>query len=880
MKILKAEFQNFKGLYSGLGKYEVVLDFKKMTNTINVIIGEMGSGKTTILSHLQPWATVGSLDERNTDGIIIEEMNGHKYLVFQNGADIYEITHSWKWEKDHHSLKSYFKKNGEELNPNGNQSSFKELVELEMGIDQSFLRLARLGPNVSNLIEMTATARKEFIAQMLTEVDLYLALFKSMNERSKVLTAQSQLLAKKFNGITEDTVASARESLKVLQDSIDDTNREVVNLNGSIGMILGECQALLGGKDLREYQDDIDSLCRQKDALYKKRNEMEIDIESISLKYSDISEIDKEIGKNETIIVNNQTSIDNLRIPKESAEARRDKLAKLKAASNNTAYVEQLTKTYAALCAQYEEYDKDLEGFDSDFTSSQINTLISDVQTFDSLINDVITRNSDSVRYIVKHANYDDALKASHRHIETLQNQKYKLQKSMNNLGYLGGYQATEELVLPSECKCHLACPYYTTHPNVIKSEVSNFVKKQKEISAEIQSIDVRIEQLLEYPLIIGMMRKLESFFPKLSEELKKIKALRVASLSDIILKNHKWYDYDVIAETLEKTVKKEKMYEIKIKLPELKAELDKYSSIDIGNLTADLDKAEDELRGITDAITEFEFDIQSRRHDLDELNELRKKMVDKDNLTKSVDDLSDKLITIEETIEQMRANTSTVISKTREMQSLKERARAFEHQLNNLRSDFNKLNAKIVDWENSTKEFDEIKNELTVINLVKEASSAKKGIPLIYVRIFLNDCIDVINDLISMVFGDAVEIKEFNITDKDFFIPYYKNGTLISDVKSASQGERSIISLALSFALIRKSITTYNILLLDEIDGALYSKDREKFLTILAQQIKAINAEQIFVISHNNTFEGMPVNIISTTPELIDKTNVPTIYV
>ena len=130
------------------------------------------------------------------------------------------------------------------------------------------------------------------------------------------------------------------------------------------------------------------------------------------------------------------------------------------------------------------------------------------------------------------------------------------------------------------------------------------------------------------------------------------------------------------------------------------------------------------------------------------------------------------------------------------------------------------------------------------------------------------------------MVFGDAVEIKEFNITDKDFFIPYYKNGTLISDVKSASQGERSIISLALSFALIRKSITTYNILLLDEIDGALYSKDREKFLTILAQQIKAINAEQIFVISHNNTFEGMPVNIISTTPELIDKTNVPTIYV
>ena len=112
------------------------------------------------------------------------------------------------------------------------------------------------------------------------------------------------------------------------------------------------------------------------DTISTMNTDKETDIESISLKYSDISEIDKEIGKNESIIVNNQTSIDNLRIPKESAEARRDKLAKLKAASNNTAYVEQLTKTYAALCAQYEEYDKDLEGFDSDFTSSQINTLI------------------------------------------------------------------------------------------------------------------------------------------------------------------------------------------------------------------------------------------------------------------------------------------------------------------------------------------------------------------------------------------------------------------------------------------------------------------------------------------------------------------------
>jgi DNA repair exonuclease SbcCD ATPase subunit len=143
-----------------------------------------------------------------------------------------------------------------------------------------------------------------------------------------------------------------------------------------------------------------------------------------------------------------------------------------------------------------------------------------------------------------------------------------------------------------------------------------------------------------------------------------------------------------------------------------------------------------------------------------------------------------------------------------------------------------------------------------------------------------LDDCVGIINELISMVFDDVIEIKEFNITDKEFFIPYYKNGIEISDVKTASQGERSIISLALSFALMRKGANKYNILLLDEIDGALYSKDREKFLMILTQQISAIKAEQVFLITHNNCFDGYPINIIMTTPEHVDNNDVPMLYV
>ena len=93
-------------------------------------------------------------------------------------------------------------------------------------------------------------------------------------------------------------------------------------------------------------------------------------------------------------------------------------------------------------------------------------------------------------------------------------------------------------------------------------------------------------------------------------------------------------------------------------------------------------------------------------------------------------------------------------------------------------------------------------------------------------------------------------------------------NGNVVEDIELASQGQQSIISIALSFALVRRSMFDYNIMLLDEIDGPLYKEDREKFISILFKQMAAIGANQVFLISHNNTFEGNPVNVLTTTED------------
>ena len=65
-----------------MGKESITLNLRNSTELINVFIGKIGSGKTYILSHLQPFSTVGTLDIRNTDDPIIEGRDGLKRIVY------------------------------------------------------------------------------------------------------------------------------------------------------------------------------------------------------------------------------------------------------------------------------------------------------------------------------------------------------------------------------------------------------------------------------------------------------------------------------------------------------------------------------------------------------------------------------------------------------------------------------------------------------------------------------------------------------------------------------------------------------------------------------------------------------------------------------
>jgi DNA repair exonuclease SbcCD ATPase subunit len=182
----------------------------------------------------------------------------------------------------------------------------------------------------------------------------------------------------------------------------------------------------------------------------------------------------------------------------------------------------------------------------------------------------------------------------------------------------------------------------------------------------------------------------------------------------------------------------------------------------------------------------------------------------------------------------------------------------------------YNKQLKEYNDNEYRLQSYQSLNEELNTYNmrydemeLVKSALSSKEGIPLLYIQVYLKNIQEITNELLEIIYEDELYIDNFNITADEFKIPYVKNGKSIKDVCYASQGERSFISLALSFALIYQSISRYNIMLLDEIDATLDTSNREKFLQILEKQLGMIEGEQIFLISHNNMFNMYPVDII-----------------
>ena len=860
MRILKLRLENFAPIYSGMGLYKITLDFTKCDNHITLLVGKNGSGKTAILSQLQPFAYVGTLDSRSKLDLILPGKEGFKFISFYDDKTdtIYDIEHRYLYNTNNtRSVHSFFKVNGEELNRNGSVTKFNELIKLHFGLDQSFLRIIRLGTNVNSIVSMKSSERKDFISTFLSDLSLYDSASKVINERYRNEKKRISMLVDFLDRIPpieklDQEENEAMEMLRTLHTNLDEVKLNIFVNKKS----LSNFDDYLSRKDLikksylenKKYQEIIDK--EQNGSLQNNRKDL-IKAESELSNYKSLIKVSEEKLKKfkETKAQINENLTDN-----------KNKLELL----NFRSSVGTLEKQKKEI----EEKIKDLES-EEPFVPicnslDYLNFFASSIQ---AIINDIanIIDNYSGYEEILRNVCIDTKIEDIPETISSFADKEIKritseTKKSNSSLNIL---------FVPRECSCFKRCPYY------IAMQPNNSSKRKYKLTLEdcltIKDLASALKGVFEK--VNNLHNNSNKTLAILSQRTIEYKYI-ILAIFNTTLNLGKGFEYvlDVCNKSKDALLKKDKLDELYTILGSINESL--ANSSEAISLQKEIKRLEIELVIVSDAIEATEDSIKSYSDSIVEIGI-------------GVSELQE----LFEKVDKFNANRNQILNSIKEYESLKESDEKY-NQINNEIKKLERLKAEKEEYiskiekkisnikasKSSMKfyrdELEQSQETFDIISTIRDSLSSTKGIPLIFIRLYLKNIQLLANKILHDIFDSSITLQDFVINEKEFSIPYSVNGIHIKDVDYASQGQKAAIIMAISFALLRQYMSRYNILLLDELDAPLYKENKEKFIFAVENQMLSMGCDQCIMITHNNFFENYPVNIIYTSNENVNDFN------
>lgn len=879
-RITNLYLKNNRFIYSGMNKNEIQIDFSKanQNSKLNLLIGGVGSGKTALMGQLQPFATVGTLDNRNSTDQTLDNLDGCKIIEYDHNGIHYKIHHDFIWNKNlkSHSTKSYIEKDGKELNSNGNSGSFKEIIKTEFGLDPSYLRLLRLGSNVENIIKLKPVERKKFIASLREDTEIYLMLHKKLNEDFRILNASINSVSNRLMQLSatdedkmRDELSSLSKDLVVIMELIKETESKIGKLQG-MNQTIG---------DLSELSDTYSTTEASLESLKIQSENLKIEVDAAKTDET-LESISKRIGNIQGNINSLEEKLIKSNLELEKIQTDINKCNDIIAMTENNDHLEDMQKILTELEAEYKEYSIKLSNFKCKYSYHFLSTFIDNLSVLQNMLDEIGQTDPNTLKFIYLRRNKAINTWVTEK-VNILTGKRVNLQKAINTVEYSKEYSEPMPLFRAPFCPTD-ECPYYRTHPSTIQKRSGNkkdFNAKLLRLKDEINRVDAEIAKYQEYPTLQKRLQLLENQWNSTIDVLLNLGVVdNSIDLLEILtdpIKRRDWYQYNHLISILEKTKMHDEYQNVASRYASVKSEMEIIKSPEYESSKYKLEIALKRKEEITISMNQDNVSISAYKEKLSSLENLYHIIQHKDeniklleNTNKSINTLTDQLDTLNKAIKKVQFNNDQI-------NLLKEKLNKDTNLYNEISQRVDKLKAIISQIEYNQEEYKSLMEDRNTMKAILDAVSSKEGIPLILVKVFLDNCKEIINDLIADVFEDDLEILDFNITETDFKIPYMVNGQYIDDIEYASQGQTSIISIALSFALVQQSIFDYNIMLLDEVDGPLHFSDREKFIGILFKQMAAIHSDQVFMISHSDgIFEGNPVNIIMTSDESFEQNN------
>lgn len=853
MKVNKLILKNFAAIKNAMDANKIEIDFTDTENKICLLIGPNGKGKTSILSMISPFAELGNLDVRNSQSLILEGKDGYKEIIIVYDGNEYTINHYYTHhDGKSHSVKSYILKNGIELNPNGNVTSFKEYVKEELKIETDYLKLIRLGNNVTSLISLSETERKTFMSKILDDIGIYLDYYKVINNKLRQIKDMMSHTQNKISklGIYDKTIVEVH--IDKLSKEIDSYTDTINNIRGNIAVLTSEIDDIKDKEELSyNYQKLSSKINKMRNILENKKDIKDIDATSYKEKITSMEkEIEVkmvEINTYSILLKNTISEIDSL------STDLSEKRKRLSIEDNIDSEIKALEENTNTIRKSLRKSESILGDIEINVSKNELDIFISYLKNSYAAMDKTIGFSEEAIKKVCELIESgEDINNYIYSHMIDIDEKKNNYDSVfLNKIASSINFDDTIALECSSVCE---ARKLFLMIKNILKDnevkDKNRDISFYKDMEYSYKNISIILSEYDKYTYIIK----------NLPDDLKKYYSKK--EILSRISKGKPIYDDIRLNEYEMLVTEKENYLENINKLAKEEDTLSKMKSMsNIDNLRKEISDLEDRIDSKKDEYEKYFKDKKTSEELVTDLNNTLEVSRDILETITEYDKVNEEFTKVSFDLNKYNTNKNKINEYEKE---LKENERI----LNNLIGEKTDLSNALRDYNMLNKEYNKFNKVYDNMVLIKDALSSKTGIPLKYIRKYFGDIVEITNDLLDIAYNGNIFLDEFDISPTSFLIPFYNKGVRIPDVKYASQGELSFLSIALSFALSSQKLSDYNIMLLDEIDGPLDPKNRELFIKILEKQMDKIDSEQSFLITHNSMFSSYPVDIIDLSFE------------
>lgn len=880
MRLLRLRLENYIGIYNGMGLNHIEIDFSKCIHKVLIIKGDNGTGKSTIFKALTPLAD-SSIN-------FIPDKTAIKEIAYETD---FQTILNIKYEsvvKDgiRRPTKCYLNRLNpdgsiENLNPSNNITAAKEVIYDILGIDDNFITLSQLSANKKGLGGLKPSERKRYVNSIISSLAVFNNIHKMISTKSTVLKSIIDSYVTKLNqignvAIVEDAIKKDTLALKELDNKKNGLISEIATIKAELARLDTSGNFLNDYKDLSMRKIILEKEIRELPDVEEYSEEKLIQYEKDMARYEANEEMlssrAKEILDNELELSNNVTE---LQIKLDSLYDK-DHMDDLNSKIEST---KKELESYKPFFSLFETY-KNISEQDYETVKLVIEKFNSTVETIFQTYSETVRKESmNSLRtgkneVILDHT---EILSGLEKQLEDLRTERRDVE-FLNN-------RSKDYNKIPDDCNHKSDCPFIkdiVEAKNLLKSRQSLYSLSTK-INSTLDAIEsaknlaeenmmktqclYEMKSILEY---IQSMSKIIRKFPG-TESLDSINTLYhnieygIRLNFESVDKYQEFKNISTIVSALEDDLHsyesaKEKLISANAEIRILQEKID----TDLKNLSTIRDSKVSVLAEI-EKIRSSKLEIKSV------LDSIRYAKINKEKF----EEVSEELQSITSKIDSMEKDTVAIKELTDRLNRRGAELSALQNtDLPALTKAIEENKYRIVLFEQYTRDSQEYGAKYNEIQMIKKYTSIH-GIQTVYMSVFMNSILNMTNALLTLLFRGRFTLQPFIINENEFNIPCADSeGRVREDISLMSDSQLSMISMLISFVLLRNSSNKYNIIKLDEVDDNLDNMNRIQFSILIEQIMIDLGFDQCLIISHNNELDLSNTDIVilkMESQEMID---------